>query len=134
MQSCLGFRLGTSKSCHHRIVFLVQNIIAVNARNSQSHHRNSHSGIAEQAELLLFIFYRIAVGIKPLRLMILRATLIAILPVLVFATGLLLLPLVLLLLLSQLFFHLPAQMLKQILTSKWILIHEIPPYIVSVLY
>ena len=66
--------------------------------------------------------------------MILRATRIAILPVLVFTTGLLLLPLVLLLLLSQLFFHLPAQMLKRILTSKWILIHKIPPCAVSVLY
>ena len=74
--------------------------------------------------------------------MILRVTRIAILPVLVFATGLLLLPLVLLLLLplvlllllSQLFFHLPAQMLKRILTSKWILIHKIPPCAVSVLY
>ena len=133
MQSCLGLRLGTSKGCHHRIVFLVQNIIAVNARHRQSHHRNGHSGIAEQAELLLFIFYRIAVGIKPLRLMILRATRIAILPVLVFATRLLL-PLVLLLLLSQLLFHLPAQILKRILTSKWILIHKIPPCAVSVLY
>ena len=134
MQSCLGLSLGTSKGCHHRIVFLIQNIIAVNARQSHGYHHNGHSGIAEQAELLLFILYRIAVRIKPLRLMILRATRIAILPVLVFTTGLLLLPLVLLLLLSQLFFHLSAQMLKQILTSKWILIHKIPPCAVSVLY
>ena len=48
--------------------------------------------------------------------------------------GLLLLPLVLLLLLPQLLFHLPAQILKRILTPKWILVHEIPPRVVSLLY
>ena len=70
MQSRLGLCLGTSKGCHHRVVFLIQDIVAVDANHSQRHHRNSHSGIAEQTEFFLFVLYRIAVGIKAFRFFI----------------------------------------------------------------
>ena len=113
MKPCLRYCLGTSQRTDNCIIFFIQNIVAVRTQKDQYNSRSCHLSPSGKTASFFLLFYRVAVGIKALRL---RRPVLLPLPVFRLFTAVL-----------------SIQLLKKLpeirVLSQWMFFHVTPPYL-----